>query len=372
MKFTVHKKDLISTLTKVQGITSSKRSNLAISACILISAVSDSITIKATDLETGFEGIIPALVEIEGEVAISSKKLLEIIREFPEENICLHENESLWIKIFGGKTEFNIMGMNPSDFPQLPDISEASLFEIEANGFKKAIEKTTMIPPGGPDDRRPYVHGVFLEHVETEEGTTVRMLSTDAKRLFLCDYVTNRSLPSWESSIIPKKGLTEAARFIEENEVIQIAIHSNNFIIKKPAECLTISLLEGEFPEYADLVTPDKEYALEMEIHPLVMTLRRMSILTTDLFRTVIFDLRDNTLTISASNPEMGESMESLPMNFDREPIEVAFNPKFFLDALNCIDDETALIYLQDKENPCIIEGVTAKDFKAVIMPVKI
>lgn len=371
MKFTVHKKDLVSTLTKVQGITSSRKSNLAISACILIRAVSDSIIIKATDLETGFEGMIPALVEIEGQVAINSKKLLEIIREFPGENICLHENESLWIKIFGGKAEFNIMGMNPGDFPQLPDISDASLFEIESSGFKKAIEKTTIIPPGGPEDRRAYVHGVFFEHVEAESGSILRMLSTDSKRLFLCDYQTSRTLPAWESSIIPKKGLAEAGRFMDDDNIIQLAIHANNLIIKRPAECLTISLLEGEFPEYADLVTPESDFVLEMEIHPLMMMLKRMSIITTEAYKTVVFDLRDNILTISASNPEMGESMETLPILFERDPVEVAFNPKFFMDALSCIDDETALIYLKDSESPCIVEGLFTKDFKAVIMPVK-
>lgn len=371
MKFTVHKRDLVSTLTKIQGITSSRRSNLAITACILVKAESDSITIKATDLETGFEGIFPALVEIDGEVAINSKKLLEIIREFPEENICLYESENRWIKIFGGKTEFNIMGMNPGDFPQLPETSEASFFEIGAQGLKKAMDKVTRIPPGGQDDRRPYVHGVFFEHVASEAGTIVRLVSTDAKRLFLSDYFAERTLPSWESCIIPKKGMAEASRFMEEDAIIQIAVHGNNLIVKKPTECMTISLLDGDFPEYGDLTCPATESVIEVEIHPLLMTLKRMSILTTEMFKTVLFDLRNNTLTISASNPEMGESMESLSLEFDREPIEVAFNPRFFMDALECIDDDKALMFIADKENPCIVEGITSKDFKAVIMPVK-
>lgn len=371
MKFTVHKSDLVSTLTKIQGITSSKRSNLAITACILIRAESDSITIKATDLETAYFGLFPALVEIEGEVAISSKKLLEIIREFPEEHICLHETENRWIRIFGGKTEFNIMGMASSDFPQLPDISQANLFEIESQSIKKAIEKITIIPPGPSDDRRSYVHGVFFEHVETEQGTVIRFLSTDAKRLFLCDAFTPRVLPKWESSIIPKKGLSETLKFIDEEPVIQLAMHGNNFIVKKPAECLTISLLEGDFPEYEDLMSPPTDEIIAFDIHPLMMTLRRMSILTSEAYRTVVFDFRNDILTISASNPEMGQSMESLPLDFNREPIEVAFNPRFFMDALECIDGDRALMYIADKETPCLLEGVESKDFKAVVMPVK-
>ncbi len=372
MKFTVHKKDLNATLTKIQGISSSKKSNLAITACIIIKAAADTITIKATDLETGFEGIFPAIVEIEGEVALNSKKLFEIIREFPEESICLHESESRWVKIFGGKTEFNIMGMNPDDFPQLPDTSDASFFEVNASGLKKTFEKTTIIPPGGQDDRRPYVHGVFFEHVETENGSTIRMVSTDAKRLFLSDYITERTLPGWESVIIPKKGLSEAIKLLEDEETINIAVHRNYFIIRKPEECLTISLLDGDFPEYNDLIHPDPESALEIEIQPLLMTLRRMSILTTDSYRTVVFDFKNNILTISASNPEMGESMESLQIQFEKTPVEVAFNPRFFIDALHCIDDEKALIFIKDNENPCIVEGVSAKDFRAVIMPVQI
>ncbi len=208
--------------------------------------------------------------------------------------------------------------------------------------------------------------------METENGSTARMVSTDAKRLFLSDYVTERTLPGWESVIIPKKGLTEAVKFLEEEENIYLAVHRNYFIIKKPMEILTISLLDGDFPEYGDLIQPDEESCLEIEIQPLLMTLRRMSILTTDSYRTVIFDFRDNILTVSASNPEMGESMESLQIQFERKPVEAAFNPRFFIDALNCIDDERALIYIKDKENPCIIEGISSKDFRAVIMPVQI
>ncbi len=360
-------------MIKVQGITA-RKSNLAITSCILIKAVADSIIIRVTDLETGFEGVFPANVDIEGEAAINSKKLLEIIREFPDENISFHETENRWIKIGCLKIEYNIMGMNPADFPPLPDKGDADFMEFDAASIKNIIEKCTVIPSGGQDDRRAYVHGILFENTVKDGCPVVRMVSTDAKRLFIADYQPDTELMPWENVIIPKKGLSEVARFIDSESApkIKVGIHSNHFIVKKPYETIIVSLLDGEFPEYQDITVSEPEYSIEIVIQPLLMALKRMSILTTETYRSVIFDIKDNSLRISATNPELGESEETIPFSFEREPIEVAFNPRFFMDALTCIDDDNAIVNLQSSETPCIIEGKDTKNFKAIIMPVKI
>jgi len=161
MKFIINKFQIVNVLAKVQGLTG-RRSNLAITENILIRSVGDGIHLTATDLETGFEGFYPATVEKDGAVAVSAKKLYEILREFPLEDILIHEVENRWIEIGNGKVQYHIVGMNPDDFPETPHITEVDFFSIDASIFGKMIERSIIISAAG-DEKRAHINGVFIE-----------------------------------------------------------------------------------------------------------------------------------------------------------------------------------------------------------------
>ena len=135
MKFTIDKSVFGGVLAKVQGITG-RKTNLAISETVLIKAAESGITITATDLETGFEGTYPAEVDTEGTIAINAKKLFEIVKDFPGDEIPVNEIENRWIEIGNQNVEYHIVGMNPDDFPGTPHIEEISCFEIESAPLK--------------------------------------------------------------------------------------------------------------------------------------------------------------------------------------------------------------------------------------------
>lgn len=127
MKFVINKSQIVSVLAKVQGLAG-RRSNLAITENILIRSGNEGVYLTATDLETGFEGFYSASVEKEGAIAVSAKKLYEILREFPSDDIFINEVENRWIEIGSGKIQYHIVGMNPDDFPETPHISEVEFF----------------------------------------------------------------------------------------------------------------------------------------------------------------------------------------------------------------------------------------------------
>ena len=185
MKFTVQKKDVSDVLSRIQGLTG-RKSNLAITSNILIKAADSHITISATDLETGFKGEYPATVESEGEIAISARKFYEIIRDFPIEDIMIHEIENRWILIGNKNIEYHIVGMNPSDFPDIPKIEGIVFFEMASDSLKKMIEQSTVIGPS--DDKRAHIIGVFFEKIKSDENANIRMVSTDGSRLSKVDY----------------------------------------------------------------------------------------------------------------------------------------------------------------------------------------
>jgi DNA polymerase-3 subunit beta len=367
MKFKIKKSEIIDTLSKVQGLTG-RRTNLAITSNLLIQSTDSGISITASDLDTIFEGYFPAEIESEGSIALNARKLFEITRDFPSDVILIDELEPQWIEIKDDHVEYHIVGMNPDDFPDRPHIEDIEFFTIPSTIFKNMIEKTTFI--GFPrDEKRAHMIGIYFERIEDDHGRKIRMVSTDARRLSKVDYLFSEDidLPSFENVLIPKAGLNEVNRFLNTQCDLQIGLKSNFFIVKKGDEIITISLLEGEFPDYHNLIKTEAVYSLRLNRYLFLMMLKRMSILSSEANKSVVFNLENEKLVMTATNPDIGESREEMEIEYAREPIEVAF-----IETLNSIDEEEILLYIRDAQSPCLIEGTDDKRFLSVIMPMKI
>lgn len=373
MKFTINKTDIVAVLSKVQGLAG-RKTNLAITTNVLIQSTQGGLLIKATDLETGFEGIFPASIEAKGQIAINGRKLYEIVREFPDDQIQFAEMENHWIKIGNDNVEFNLVGMNPEDFPEIPKIEDGPFLEMDMHVFHQMIDKSIFIG-GAADDRRAHITGIYLETLYTEAGHLFRMVSTDGSRLSKVDHPFDSDpfIPVGNGVLVPKKGLSEVVKFLEQEGTVRIGLKDNNFVVKKESETIIIRMLEGDFPEYKDIIQKgDHPNEIKLDRQLFLMMLKRMSILSSDDYRSVIFTFADDSLNITSTNPEIGESKETMNIAFTGEKIEVAFNPKFFIETLNVIDEESAVLYIEDSEKPCMIQGQSSDRFLTVIMPMRI
>lgn len=372
MNFTVNKNHILDVLSKIQGLTG-RKSTLAITANVLIRTVSNGINIIATDLETGFEGTYPAKVETEGSIAINSRKLFEIVRDFPDEDIHINEVENHWVEIGNKNVEYHIVGMNPEDFPDIPKIMDIPFLHIDSLSLKKMIEKSIIIT-GTSDDQRAHITGVYFEMMQDTDKKIVRIVSTDGSRLSKADYIYDKDveLPPGSGILIPKKGLNEVTKFLAPAGTVQIGFKDNHFIVQKDVETIMIRLLEGAFPNYSEILANLGGHVIKVENQLFLMMLRRMSILASDNYRAVIFNFSDDKLVITSTNPDIGESKEEMIISFEGESIEVAFNPRFFIEALNAIDDDTVIINIVDEEKPCLLEGETEKSYLSAIMPMRV
>jgi DNA polymerase III subunit beta len=158
MKFTIQKSEIVDVLSKIQGLAG-RRSSLAITECILITAADSGIQILATDLETGYEGAFPANVTEPGSIAVSARKFYEIVREYPSADIQVAENTNRVIDIGNQKVQYHIKGMNPDDFPSTPDLEALDYFSVDASELKKMIDKTIIISGVG-EDKKAHINGV--------------------------------------------------------------------------------------------------------------------------------------------------------------------------------------------------------------------
>jgi DNA polymerase-3 subunit beta len=236
------------------------------------------------------------------------------------------------------------------------------------------IEQTVFIS-GGSEEKRAHINGVYLEKLDKEgEKKSIRLVSTDGSRLtkadFECD--SNLILPIEAGIIISKKGLNDVGKFLEQEGKIKIGYNKSNFVLKKENETIIMRLLEGNFPEYKDIINRKEVFSVKVEKQLFLMLLKRMSILTSDSYKGVIFSFTNGKLTVSSTNPDLGESKEEINVKFERDPFQIAFNARYFIETLNVVDDEKVCIRLIDSESPCLIEGEKNKNFLSVIMPMRI
>ncbi|MFZ0132209.1 MAG: DNA polymerase III subunit beta, partial [Desulfobacterales bacterium] len=351
-----------------------RKTNLAVTTNILIEATGSHIIIRATDLETGYEGTFPAVVESEGIIAINARKLFEIVRDFPNEEIIVNEIENHWIEIGQQKVEYHLVGMNHEDFPKIPHFDDVDCFSIESAVLAAMIEKTVYIV-GASDDKRAHIIGILLETIAQDGLKKLRMVSTDGSRMAKIDggYEGAVLLPESEVILVPKKGLYEIAKFLDAGGSVGLGIKDNNLVIKKKNETLIIRLLEGEFPKYDDIIKKREDsISIGFTRQPFLMMLKRMSILTTEDYRSVIFNFKEDRLIVTSTNPDIGESKEEMTIAFEEGTIEAAFNPRYFIEALNVIEQDTVTLDIVNDKNPCLLAGVDQQNFLTVIMPMRV
>ena len=202
------------------------------------------------------------------------------------------------------------------------------------------------------------------------------MVSTDGHRLSKIDHVVDDDKSALgglrERVILPKNGIIEVLRILEGGDSVQMGFKENNFIVKKAEEVLIIRLIEGEFPDYEMVIPKNGRNELTLRKEGFLMMLRRMSILSSDKYSGVRFKIDKEQVETTTTNPEIGEAREIISVSYRGKPLEVAFNPRYFIETLGSMDSEEVVVTFKDEVNPCIIEGDADKGFLSVIMPMRV
>jgi DNA polymerase-3 subunit beta len=234
--------------------------------------------------------------------------------------------------------------------------------------------ENTVIISGASDDNRAHIIGIYAERIQLDDQKLFRMVSTDGSRLSKADFVFDKDfdLPAGENVLIPKKGLVEVAKFLDSEGPVKIGIKDNNFIVKKEKETLIIRLLEGDFPEYGDIVVKSDGHNIILDRQLFLMMLKRMSILSSDEYKGVIFHFTEDKLVINSTNPDIGESKEDMDLAYKGDPVEVMYNPRFFIDTLGVLDEDNVVLNIVDDQKPCKIEAENDNSYLSVIMPMRI
>jgi len=371
MEIKVSRDSLFKSISKIQSIIE-KRSNMPILSMILITANNNVVNISATDLEISMQQTIDANIIVQGSITISGRKLFEILKESKSQEIYLKEKDNNWIFISDEKTQYNLACLPADEYPVFVEPEDVSFIEMDCSLLSEMINKT--IYSVTLEEAGYKLSGVYIEKISQQENTMLRMVSTDGHRLSLVDKKVEKidDLDIEKGVMIPKKGMMELNKLAADGEKISLGFKQNNCIAKKDNSLIVIRLLESKFPDYKDVISIELKYKIDLERDELLDGMKKMMILSSESSRGVQITLDNNNMELVSINPDLGDVKDNIKVEYTDERMELGFNSRYFVDALNAMESDKITIGFFDNSSPCMLQGEKDKGFLGLIMPMRI
>ncbi len=375
MKVRIGRDELLTGLQRVQGVVE-KRNTMPILSNILLEARQDGVEIIATDLEIGMRGLYKATMITGGGVTISARKLFEIVKELPPGDIELTAMDNNWTTIQAGKSQFKVVGLPSTEYPALPTIEREGLTPLSGDGLLELIRKTLFA--AGDNDARYILNGLLVTLIATDRKTTLRLVGTDGHRLAVAEQEVGKAgskgIPQEIKAIIPKKAAHEIRHLLEEGGESDplIGFSKNLMIFRKSGLLLTSRLMEGNYPNYQQVIPKESGKHINVNRAELESALRRVSVLSKDKASAVKVSFTSGKMTLFSSSPDYGEATEELPARYEGDALNTGFNARYLLDTFSVMDGETVSLQMDTPLSPCLIQEPESPGFKCVVMPIKI
>jgi DNA polymerase-3 subunit beta len=375
MNFDIDKKEFLKGLSLIQGITG-RKTTLPILSHILLELEKDSLLLTGTDLETGIREELTAKVHQTGKASVSAKKIYEIIRELPDETIHIQKKENHWITLQCGKSIFNLAGLDPDEFPSLPTYQDENFSQIPNRLLVEMIEKTVFAASN--EESRYHLNGIFFLQSGQGGKEKLRMVATDGHRLSLIEREGEKVRGIEKGIIIPKKGISEIKKIMGDRdgeEVVEIYFDQTHGFLRMGKSLMVIRLIDGEFPEYEQVIPKGNDKKLVMEKEKVYGCLRRVSTMASERVEGIKFSLKKDSLEFSSYNQDFGDAKEELGVKYEGPPLEIGFNARYLMDILNVMDTDELIMELKDEGSPGMIKPLSSKetpDQLCIIMPMRI
>ena len=370
MEIKIARSEMQKGLGLVQGIVE-RKTTMPILANVLIEANAKSLSITATDLEVGMNCILQGEVIEKGKVTVHARSIYNIVKELPEETVHMTVKEGSWIEIKCGKSRYKIVGLSSDEFPALPTKGEGDLWKVEGGILSQMMEKTSFAM--STDETRFNLNGVYLDPVKGKDGISLRMVATDGHRLSIVEREVGKKCGIQKGVIVPRKGVSELKKLVESGESpLDVWTDAKHIIAYRDNITLVVRLIDGQFPPYEQVIPKSSKRVVSIGRETLRHALKRVSVLSTDRARGVKFSVSPKNLEIFASNPDLGEAREELDVDYKGESFEVGFNARYFLDAIDAIEDEQAVLQMGDETSPCVVRSEKDRGFTHVIMPMRL
>ncbi len=368
MEVRISREVLLNGVQKVQGIVESKGA-MPILSHLYLSADKDTISIRATDLEIGTLGHYPANVTAPGAVTLNARKLFDIVRELPNEEIYIKKEENNWITLKCGKSKFRLPGLPPEDFPPLPEYSDKPLLEFDGKILKEMIRKTFFSV--SPDETRQALNGLLLE----AEGDRVSLVGTDGHRLAMISRPVKSNAAKGEvlSFLLPKKALSELLKLMEdEDTTFGFSSQDNHLAFICGKQVIVSRKIDGKFPNYRQVLPSDNHLKAKADRNGLTHALKRVALLADEKSKMVRFEIKNGSLSLISDNTDLGAAHEEMSLEYEGEDVSIGLNAKYVLDILNVIEEDSVTLNLKDQNHSCLFTVTDDDEYKSIVMPMRL
>jgi len=364
MKLSVEKSVLLQGIQTVQGVISS-RATLPILSNILVEAYSDRLTLIATDLEIGISCVIPASIHEQGAITIPAKKFIEIIKELPEAMVSLTAMKNNTVSINCEKAFFKLFGLPKEEFPKLPSFNEEDPITLNQGILKNMLTKTAFAV--SHDEARYVLNGILF----MVKSNSIRLVATDGRRLAMIEKELPGDKIQDKQVIIPAKAVMELNKTLQTSGEVNIIISDSQAMFKLNNTIIITRLIEGEFPNYAQVIPKDSASKVKVNTKEFLTSTRRIGLLTNQDSQSIRIDLLKDKIVISKNSPEVGEGKDEIGVaNEARNELSIGFNPNYLLDALKTIGEEEIDFELNGPDKAGVIK--TGDSYVYIVLPMQL
>jgi DNA polymerase III subunit beta len=354
-------------LTRQLGVVSraaSTRTTVQVLAGILLRAEGGRLELAATDMEISLRSSLEAEVGSEGAVVVPSKLLADLVRLLPAEEVSIeHRPGEGVVEIVSGAASYKLHTYNAEDFPRLQETTGVELMSIDADAVLETAGRVSRA--ASRDESRPVLTGILVRF----EGQNLVMAATDSYRLAVKETSMGSNGPELDA-IVPARALGELTRIAQGAGGLQIGVQENQVLFATDGILLTTRRIEGQFPNYRQLLPETFEHELALPRDELLEVVRRVSVMAQ---RNAPIRLRfaEGELTVSAQTQDVGEARETMPAPFASDPLEIGFNPEFLRDGVESVEGDELRLKLISSLRPAVIQG-EGDDFSYLIMPIRL
>lgn len=376
MELTVGKADLQKELQLCQGVVE-KRSTIPILSNVLLKAADGKLQVAATDLDVTILTSCPAKITTPGGVTLEARRLFDIVRSLPDEDvhIALQENNQMLIE--SGTAKFRLLGLPAEDYPTLPTVNVTEGYIIPLDELKTMVAKVKFAITH--EETRFQLNGALLKM----QPQKMEMVATDGHRMALINFPyasagNGRKKGNELTILIPRKALDEILRLEagEEGNVL-FGVSDNQLFFDAADRRLMARMIDVNFPNYMEVISRDNDRHVMVDRERLLSTIKRISLVANERTRAVRFDFAPGKLTVSSTNPELGDARETVPIDYAGQPFFVGLNAAYVMDFLSATDTPSVSLDLKDENSQCIGRPASTAedlpyDYLYVVMPMRL
>ena len=362
LRISTSRDELATTLGVVaRGLSS--RGAVQVLTGILLEVVDERLVLAATDMELSLRASLTGDVAGDGAVVVPGRLLADLVRLLPDDRVTLaYEQGEGVLAISSGSYASRVNVFSAEDFPRLPSL-DVPLHTVDAPVLLGTIEKVARA--ASRDESRPVLTGILVHF----DGTKLVMAATDSYRLAVKETGLDAAGPELEA-IIPARALQELTRLAAGAESVELGIHENHVVFSAGDVWLTTRRIDGQFPNYKQLLPESFEAELEIGREPFLEVVRRAAVLA-QRNQPLRLGFAEGELTVSAQTQDVGEAKESLPVEYAGEALEIGFNPDFLRDGLEAVSGDTVQLRLINPLRPAVISSPD-ESFWYLIMPIRL